>query len=128
MNYEDRAPWPDSPDGSGDSLQRRSPIVYGNDPVHWLGASPTPGRANAIEPPRLESAAKTADGAFTFQFAALAGVAYAAEWQANLSGATPVTLTNLAATVDARTVQVNDPAARTNGPERFYRVRMPAQP
>jgi hypothetical protein len=128
VEYADRAPWPSSPDGHGDSLQRRGAIVYGNDPVHWLGALPTAGRANAVEPPLIEAADKTNNGPFTFRFTARAGVAYAAEWQTNLTGAGPVTMTNIAATVDARTVQVNDLAARTNGPVRFYRVRIPAQP
>ena len=91
VDYEDRDPWPDSPDGGGDSLQRRSSIVYGNDPVHWLGAPPTPGRANAVEAPRIEAPARTTQG-FTFQFTAEAGVPYVAEWLAYLAGANPLAL------------------------------------
>ena len=127
VEYEDRAPWPSTPDGDGDSLQRRSSMVYGNDPVHWLGAPPTAGRANAVEAPRIEAPAKTTNG-FVFQFTALAGVPYAAEWRANLSGSSGVALTNIGAAVDTRTVRVTDSAARTNGPPRFYQVRIPAQP
>jgi hypothetical protein len=127
VDYEDRDPWPDSPDGGADSLQRRSSIVYGNDPVHWLGAPPTPGRANAVEAPRLESATWTTHG-FAFQFTAKAGVPYVAEWLANLAGANPVTLTNIAPALDPRTIPVNDAAARTNDLAKFYRLRIPSSP
>ena len=123
--YADRSPWPEAPDGLGDSLQRRSAIVYGNDPVHWLSSPPTAGWANTIEPPLLESPARTADGEFTFRFTALAGVAYAVDRQTNLNGASTVTLTNVAAATDTRTVQVSDPAAQTDGSAYFYRVRIP---
>jgi hypothetical protein len=33
--------WPTGPDGSGESLIRKSLYDYGNDPENWLGASPT---------------------------------------------------------------------------------------
>jgi hypothetical protein len=39
-------PLPTSADGLGDSLQRRRPHEYGNDPMNWKGLAPTPGRAN----------------------------------------------------------------------------------
>jgi hypothetical protein len=43
VRYNDRSPWPLAADGAGASLQRISPAAYGNDPVNWLGATPTPG-------------------------------------------------------------------------------------
>ena len=36
-------PWPTSPDGSGDSLNRIVAANYGNDVANWQAASPTPG-------------------------------------------------------------------------------------
>jgi hypothetical protein len=49
VNYADRAPWPSGAvDGGGLSLQRLQPDVYGNEPLHWGGASPTPGAFNAV--------------------------------------------------------------------------------
>jgi len=39
-------PWPTGPDGSGQSLTRKVPSDYGNDPVNWKGATPSPGTAN----------------------------------------------------------------------------------
>ena len=44
MRYNDKAPWPPAADGSGPSLQRKSGFAYGNDPINWEGALPTPGR------------------------------------------------------------------------------------
>jgi hypothetical protein len=39
-------PWPVEPDGAGYSLSRIAPSDYGNDPVNWKAAIPSPGRAN----------------------------------------------------------------------------------
>jgi len=47
VRYNDKAPWPPAADGAGPSLQRREPFLYGNDPVNWVAAPPTPGVANA---------------------------------------------------------------------------------
>jgi hypothetical protein len=44
VRYNDKTPWPPAADGSGPSLQRKSVFAYGNDPIHWEGALPTPGR------------------------------------------------------------------------------------
>jgi hypothetical protein len=46
VSYGDDYPWPVEADGTGDSLQRRQPNYYGNDPVNWKSLSPTAGRAN----------------------------------------------------------------------------------
>jgi hypothetical protein len=43
VKYNDRSPWPALADGSGPSLQRLSPSSYGNDPINWTAARPTPG-------------------------------------------------------------------------------------
>lgn len=47
VRYNDRAPWPAAADGSGPSLQRKSSNQYGDDPINWSAAAPTPGRENA---------------------------------------------------------------------------------
>lgn len=47
VRYNDKSPWPASADGAGASLQRRVAAQYGNDPINWDGALPTPGLANS---------------------------------------------------------------------------------
>ena len=43
VRYNDRAPWSPAADGSGPSLQKRISTLYGNDPVNWTAAVPSPG-------------------------------------------------------------------------------------
>jgi hypothetical protein len=55
VKYADTAPWPVLADGStangvGYSLQRRVLADYGNDPVNWIAASPTPGSGTGAAP------------------------------------------------------------------------------
>lgn len=40
-------PWPMGADGGGASLQRTNLLVYGNEPLNWKAAVPTPGQANS---------------------------------------------------------------------------------
>ncbi len=44
VEYDDVAPWPTTPDGTGPSLTRtNTQTVYGHEPTNWSGASATPG-------------------------------------------------------------------------------------
>ena len=43
VRYNDRAPWPPAADGAGPSLQRLNAAAYGDDPINWMAAGPTPG-------------------------------------------------------------------------------------
>ena len=43
VRYNDKAPWPPGADGGGPSLQRKVALAYGNDPINWEAARPTPG-------------------------------------------------------------------------------------
>lgn len=45
VRYNDRDPWPPAADGSGLSLQRVPANGYGNEPMNWIAAAPTPGDA-----------------------------------------------------------------------------------
>jgi len=44
IDYDDEAPWPKSPDGSGDSLHRRNINTYGRDYSNWTASAPMPGQ------------------------------------------------------------------------------------
>jgi PKD repeat protein len=41
--YQNDVPWPLTPNGQGDSLQRVSTSAFSNDSANWTGAAPTPG-------------------------------------------------------------------------------------
>jgi hypothetical protein len=43
VRYNDRSPWPAAADGGGPSLQRVPVSAYGNEPLNWTAAAPTPG-------------------------------------------------------------------------------------
>jgi hypothetical protein len=43
VDYTDTAPWPSGGDGIGLSLNRIIDAAYGNDPINWAAARPTPG-------------------------------------------------------------------------------------
>jgi hypothetical protein len=43
VHYRDAAPWPQAADGFGLSLQRRTLTGYGDEPAHWIAASPNAG-------------------------------------------------------------------------------------
>jgi hypothetical protein len=45
VRYNDNAPWPPAADGGGLSLQRVPVSGYGNEPLNWTAAGPTPGAA-----------------------------------------------------------------------------------
>ena len=47
IRYNDKAPWPPAADGGGPSLQRKFANQYGDDPINWQAAAPTPGLENA---------------------------------------------------------------------------------
>ncbi len=43
VEYSSVDPWPVAADGTGASLQRVNPAAYGNDPINWMAAAPSPG-------------------------------------------------------------------------------------
>jgi hypothetical protein len=46
VRYNDQSPWPPAADGGGPSLQRLQASAFGNEPLHWIAAAPSPGRFN----------------------------------------------------------------------------------
>ncbi|MBP7825981.1 MAG: lamin tail domain-containing protein [Verrucomicrobia bacterium] len=49
IHYASTAPWPTGAAGTGQSLQRRSAVSYGNEPMNWRVAAPSPGRINPMD-------------------------------------------------------------------------------
>ena len=45
VRYHDKVPWPPAAAGGGLSLQRINPAAYGDDPINWQAADPTPGQS-----------------------------------------------------------------------------------
>ena len=56
IRYDDRAPWPESADGSGISLERRHPLLPANESSAWAASTPngTPGEQNSAYTEELE--------------------------------------------------------------------------
>ena len=116
VNYDDTAPWPISPDGTeagtGDSLQKFSSYDYGNNPLIWFGATPTPGKFNTssgVESPSIsrhpQDLTVTAGRSATFSVTARGGQLHY-QWMTNeveISGATnaSITLQNVSANQNA---------------------------
>ncbi len=46
--YDDGLPWPGEADGTGRSLTRQGAGLWGNDPVHWAAADPSPGAVDFL--------------------------------------------------------------------------------
>lgn len=55
VEYRDATPWPATADGTGQTLQRSSRAMIGNDPGNWTAAAPTPGSVNAGQNPIADS-------------------------------------------------------------------------
>ena len=101
VRYNDKAPWPPAADGSGPSLQRKNSLAYGNDPINWAGALPTPGVTFTggtppviTVPPADLTAVATFNAVFTVTASSDGPVLY--QWRrngANIPGATGATLT-----------------------------------
>jgi hypothetical protein len=101
VDYRDDAPWPSGADGTGASLRRLNPSQYGNDPVNWTAATPTPGlpAVSGTEPmivvqPASRSGVASQSASFSVTANGTAPVKY--QWRfngANIDRATNATLT-----------------------------------
>jgi len=47
VDYNNKSPWPPAANGGGLSLQRIIPRDFGNEPLNWAAATPTPGGLSA---------------------------------------------------------------------------------
>ncbi|MBE7504329.1 MAG: lamin tail domain-containing protein [Verrucomicrobiales bacterium] len=54
VEYSPLPPWPGGAEGTGQSLQRRVPVAFAEDPASWQVATPTAGRANPAPDPDVD--------------------------------------------------------------------------
>jgi hypothetical protein len=125
VKYSDNAPWPVEPDGTGAALQRVKPEEYGNDPINWVAAAPTPG-AQAIH---IDSVQRGGT-ATTIRFTGIANSGYTLQYHTSLlAGGTGSNIwaraTDIAPQATTGVRQVTD---STSNSTRFYRLITPIQP
>ena len=116
VRYNDRGTLPPQADGSGPSLEKMAPALYGNEPLNWRAFRDggSPGLGNAL---RLATV-RGSEGLIALAFATDAGKSYRVEFTATLASPLWFTLTNL--TGNGQTVEITDqPGLLAN---RFYRV------
>ena len=121
IKYSDTAPWPTEPDGHGLALQRRSPELYGNDPINWGAATPTPARGPAL---RIESIQRSAN-VTTVQFTALANSSYTLQYNTELlpgAGTSSNAWRSASSIAPQPTTGPRSVIDSTADPMRFYRV------
>jgi hypothetical protein len=120
VQYRDALPWPDA-DGTGAALERLRPEEYGNDPINWVAAVPSPGKQNI----RIESISR-AGNVSTIRFQGIANSAYTLQRGLSASAGTGSNAWANAGTVSAQTNsgirQITD---TTGDARRFYRIVKP---
>lgn len=126
VNYSDVAPWPTEPDGTGKSLQRKDSRTFGNDPINWQAANPTPGTAagNGTENIQVGIVRSGNSNSIQIQFNAVAGSSYSVQYRDGLQDTTGWQhLTSTNATSSVVVVEDQNFIGRQH---RFYRVVTPA--
>jgi hypothetical protein len=49
VGYHNASPWPTETAGTGAAIARISPLAFGDDPINWAAATPTPGAGNIVD-------------------------------------------------------------------------------
>ena len=136
LEYDDEAPWPEAPDGSGPTLQLTDPTLDNALATSWKGAVATPGAANVAAPSRQPQAITfagpgdrlTTDPAFGLEATASSGLPVAfvlVGGPAALAG-DRLTLSGQPGTVTVRAEQAGDAAfAAAPAVTRSFAVRPP---
>jgi hypothetical protein len=127
VSYGVASPWPAAAAGAGLSLQRLEPVTYGNDPVNWQAATPTPGTALPTPVPYiwLQVQADPADSRPNLSFNAQANRPYTLQYKVSLQDSNWLPLATVPVVATNRTVTIKDPSPSST---RFYRVVTPGLP
>ncbi len=125
VNYGVVSPWPVVTDGV--SLQRIDPVAYGNDPMNWQAAPPTPGTALPAPIPfiTLQVYVKPPDLHPSLSFNAQANRSYTLQYRDSLEGSGWQALFTVPMLATNRTVTIVDSSADS---ARFYRIVTPGLP
>jgi hypothetical protein len=118
IEYRDIAPWPTSPDGLGDSLQRITASVYGNEPLNWNGGTPTPG-ASSGGPPRITTFQVSGTGTVSITWASIPGKSYRLQYKLNLDSSA---WNDLGGTINANSTSTTTTDSVAANARRFYRI------
>ncbi len=95
VDFDDKTPWPESPDGDGDSLQLLEALLDNNLASSWTGANPTPGITNSVDTGPVQTISFAAisdktvlDSAFALNATASSGlpVSFSISGPASLNG------------------------------------------
>lgn len=123
VRYGAGTPWPDIM-GSGFSLQRVDPMNYGDDPINWGAALPTPGTSLPVPVPAIVVRAQfnSGSGMLTLSFEAEANRTYKVQYKDRLEEPTWSLLQIVPVLPAARTEVITDLG---NSGARFYRVITP---
>jgi hypothetical protein len=104
------------------ALQRKKPEEYGNDPINWTAAEPSPGRHQAFAIQSLN----LLGGSLLFNFPGVAQSTYTVQSQNSIPGSSWLKLTNFSAQSTSSVKQVTAPLNGSSS--RYYRVVTPALP
>jgi hypothetical protein len=123
VRYGAGTPWPDIM-GSGFSLQRIDPMNYGDDPINWGAALPTPGTSLPVPVPAIVVRAQfnSGSGSLTLSFEAEANRTYKVQYKDRLEEPAWSLLQIVPVLPAARTEVIRDLG---NSGARFYRVITP---
>jgi len=125
VNYGAASPWPVA--AAGASLQRIDAVAYGNDPINWQAAPPTPGASLPAPVPLITLQVKVdpADLRSDLSFDAQANRPYTVQYKGSLQDSNWLPLVTVPVLATNRTVTINDASAVST---RFYRVVTPGLP
>ena len=134
VQYDDDPPWPSQADGAtnifdpsgihiGFSLQRVVVEQWGDDPINWVAANPTPGR----QPLKIETVTRTETNSILIRFRAWAGSGYSLLQSSTVDGSNWVKVADVPPQATSGIRQVVDPNTSPTI-TRFYKLATPIQP
>ena len=125
VNYGAASPWPAA--AAGASLQRIDADAYGDDPINWQAAPPTPGTSLPAPVPLITLQVKVdpPDLHRDLSFNAQANRPYTVQYKSSLQDSTWLPLVTVPVLPTNRIVTISDAGADSM---RFYRVLTPGLP